>query len=149
MKIELRNIKHAKFSSQETECFSATVFLDGVRTGTVDNDGRGASNSYHPWSMSETLNDYARTKPPMQYRGQTYPHDADTVIGEILEEALSRKALRQLMSKRILFVREGKIFQTAVMPKERLLNADLHATLGGIILNMLPEAEALKHYRGL
>lgn len=32
-RVTLRNIKHAAFASQETECFNATVYIDGVKEG--------------------------------------------------------------------------------------------------------------------
>ena len=47
MKITLRNIKHSKFASQETLCFEASIYVDGVRRGTVENSGRGECNHEH------------------------------------------------------------------------------------------------------
>lgn len=48
MKIEIRGIKYSGFASQETNCIEATVYIDGVRSGTVRNDGHGGCNYFHP-----------------------------------------------------------------------------------------------------
>jgi hypothetical protein len=149
MKIELKNVKHAAFASQETECFSATVFLDGVRTGMVENDGNGGSNMYHPWAMSETINDYAKTLPVIKFEGGILFQDADMLIGDVLNEYLSRKTLRRLLKNRILFTRGGKIYQTNSYTDValRIKAADVLTKLKAeLILNLLPEPEALKIY---
>jgi len=149
MKIELKNIKHAVFASQETPCFRATVFLGGVRTGTVENTGQGGCNTYHPWSMSETLNDYAKTLPPMEFLGKTFTNNADTLIGKVLDRSLSLKTLRGLLKRRILFTRAKKIYQTNIIEniQVRLQQEDLCKKLNAeVILNLLPEAEALTYY---
>ena len=48
MKIELKNIKYAKFASEETHCYEATVYFEGKRTGTVKNDGHGGCDYQYP-----------------------------------------------------------------------------------------------------
>ena len=48
MKIELKNFKYAAFASEETLCFTASVYVDGVRTFMASNSGHGESNSIHP-----------------------------------------------------------------------------------------------------
>ena len=45
-KIILKNLKYAAFASEETSCFSATVYCDGKRLCTARNDGRGGCDSY-------------------------------------------------------------------------------------------------------
>jgi len=41
MKITLKNVKHMPSMSQETECFTATVYVDGKKFCTVENGGHG------------------------------------------------------------------------------------------------------------
>ena len=48
MEITIKNLKTAEFASHETLCFSATVYVDGVRSFTAENDGNGGCNFYHP-----------------------------------------------------------------------------------------------------
>ena len=33
--IELKNIKHSEFASEETHCYEATLYVDGVRWGRM------------------------------------------------------------------------------------------------------------------
>lgn len=46
IKITLKNLKYAAFASEETSCFSATVYCDGKRLCTARNDGHGGCDSY-------------------------------------------------------------------------------------------------------
>lgn len=48
MEITIKNLKVAEFASEETLCFEATVYVDGVRSFTAKNDGHGGCNFYHP-----------------------------------------------------------------------------------------------------
>jgi hypothetical protein len=51
MKLTLKNVIINQRMSEETTCFSATVYADGKRAGTVCNRGCGGSNEYH-WADS-------------------------------------------------------------------------------------------------
>lgn len=41
MEITLKNVKHMPSMSEETECFTATVYVDGKKFCTVANEGHG------------------------------------------------------------------------------------------------------------
>lgn len=47
MKITLTNVQIHPDMTEETDCFSATICLDGKAVGTVKNDGQGGSHRYH------------------------------------------------------------------------------------------------------
>ena len=47
MDIVLKNVKTHNDMSEETTCFSASIYLDGRRVGTVSNHGTGGCNDYH------------------------------------------------------------------------------------------------------
>ena len=47
MDIKLKNLKIAKFMSEETTCFQATIYVDGKIAGTAQNDGHGGSTYCH------------------------------------------------------------------------------------------------------
>lgn len=66
MKIELRNVRHAAFASQETECFTASVWIDGRREGTVENSGAGGPMMFHPFALEERLEAHAATLPGVE-----------------------------------------------------------------------------------
>lgn len=45
--LELKNIKHAEFASQETHCYEATVYFNNKTIGWVNNDGIGGSDTFN------------------------------------------------------------------------------------------------------
>ena len=157
MKIELKNIKHAEFASEETHCFEASVYIDGKRAGTVENDGRGGCNTYHPYQIEEAINAYAKTLPAKRWKlndqeFDVHP-DADTLISDLLVEHLYARDLKRALSKRVLFVgKDGALRETKAMPKDKLAglltHPDLPAKLdSNIILNFMPFTLALQTYR--
>jgi hypothetical protein len=147
MKIELKNIKHAVFASEETLCFEATVYIDGKRTGTVQNDGKGGANRYHPYELQEKLAAHAATLPDVVFHGRSIALDADIFVDELLSILMSKKALMRLMAKNIVFRRDGKIFKVSAL--DRLSDAGLSKQLGAdAILNLLPIDAAVGVYRG-
>jgi hypothetical protein len=61
MNIELKNLKINTRLSEETNCFSATIYVDGKRVGEVVNRGQGGPNEYRLGSdMQLRLEDHAR-----------------------------------------------------------------------------------------
>ena len=49
-RVSLKNIKWSSWASHETHCVDATVCIDGKRVCKYENDGRGGSNTYYPYS---------------------------------------------------------------------------------------------------
>jgi hypothetical protein len=116
MKIELKNIKHAAFASQETECFTATVYIDGQRCGEVSNEGHGGCNSYHPHDLHDKLNAYAATLPDVDVptsgpKPLTIKQDADILVGDILADELERRQLKRLCGRSTLFRLKSETYQ--------------------------------------
>ena len=149
MKVELRAIKYARWASEETSCFNATVVLDDRPAGTVRNDGHGGCNFYDPHGLQQRLEEYARTLPPIPAdpkRGyHELPMNADLLIGEILGKELSRKDLKRLLGKRVVTLgADGKIYQSARVLSREQLAAALACPHVGTVLNLLPEEEALR-----
>jgi len=56
MQITIKNLKHIVSMSQETYCFTANVFANGVKIGTAMNQGCGGSTDFHPSDNSKTYN---------------------------------------------------------------------------------------------
>ena len=140
MKIELKNIKYAAFQSHETNCYAATIYIDGVRAGTVENNGHGGCDNIHPHSIEQRINAWAA------------PLDAETIFAKLLNTALQERDLKRAMSRRILFRREGKLMEThahsAAELKARLEQGDLAVKLRAeVILNLLPFPDASAIYR--
>ena len=159
MKIELKNVKHSDFASRETNCFEASVYIDGKRAGNVSNDGRGGPNDYDSREMVEVLMEYAKTQPTRTWKlnGEEFevPPTIDTVIDHLLIDHLHAKDLKRAMSKRILFVdREGVLKETIAFKKDDLASLLRSANIKDRlktdkILNLMPFDAALSTYRAV
>lgn len=162
MKIELKNIKYAEFASHETSCYEATIYIDGKKVGTVENDGHGGTDMVHPWAVAQQIDAYAATLPkivcsfedPDTGKPAEMAQNHETIFGDILADWLRAKDLKRMMAKRVLFVKEdGLIYQTKTMAAPALrqyLNEpklkDLYK--GKTILNLLPFEQAMTIYKG-
>ena len=162
MKIELKNIKHSEFASQETNCYQATIYIDGKRVGTVENAGHGGCDNVHPWQVAQQIDAYAKTLPktvctfidPETGKPAEMEQDHETIFGDILTSWLMSKDLKRLMSKRIVFVKEdGNVYETKALKADQLkinLNQGRLPEMlkAKTILNLLPFDQALTIYRG-
>jgi hypothetical protein len=154
--IELKNLKYSEFASQETYCFEASIYIDGKKAGTVSNQGCGGCHSYHPNTLYPLLKAEADKLPPEKwdFNGEalTITPDADTIISELVTEALQSKDLKAGMRRRILFIGEGgSVYETKAMAAaelaKQLQRPNLHEILKTkTILNLLPFPEALSIY---
>ena len=48
MKLELKNIKHTAWASEETHCYQASLYVNGKPVAIVSNDGRGGTDRDYP-----------------------------------------------------------------------------------------------------
>lgn len=162
MKIELKNIKHSEFASHETNCYQATIYIDGKKVGTVENDGQGGCDHVHPWQLAQQIDEYAKTLPktvcsfidPETNKPAEMEQTHEAIFGDILTNWLMAKDLKRLMSKRIVFVKEdGMVYETKALKAEQLklnLNQGRLSEMlkAKTILNLLPFDQALTIYRG-
>ncbi|CAB4130472.1 hypothetical protein UFOVP119_96 [uncultured Caudovirales phage] len=159
MNITLKNIKRAAFASEETECFEATIYIDGVRAGTVSNEGHGGPNNYSPHALEGKLNAHAATMVDKvtQYTDNSGERvvvsmNADILIGDLLDDDRLLKQMRRDLKARIIFTKANSaaIFQTRKLPAPMLakyLAMPMPVKDAAVILNRLPEATALAMYK--
>jgi hypothetical protein len=148
MKIEVRNVKVAKFASEETLCFEAKVVIDGKVAGSVRNQGHGGCNNYEPRSLFDTLNKHAKTLPDITKYDPPLKMTADLVIDSLVQDYLAEKDYKKTVASRVLCLdNEGFVVETKRLPKgtDVLTVARSFVGRAGIakVLNLLPEAEAL------
>jgi hypothetical protein len=162
MKIELKNIKHSEFASQETNCYQATIYIDGKRVGTVENAGHGGCDNVYPYQVAQQIDEYAKTLPkticsfidPNTGKPAEMEQTHETIFGDILTSWLMSKDLKRLMSKRIVFVKEdGNVYETKALKADQLklnLNQSRLPEMlkAKTILNLLPFDQALTIYKG-
>ena len=157
MKIELKNIKPREFASQETNCYEATIYIDGKKAGIVDNDGRGGCDNVHPRELAVKIDEYAKTLPKMSIgtgsNAVEIEQNHETIFGDLLTEWLHAKDLKRALSRYVMFTRDdGRLYQSAGMKKDALAKYLSEPKLPEAIkskeiLNLMPFDKALKIYR--
>lgn len=131
MKIELRNIKNHRGLSQESNAYTADIWIDGVKRGNVSNHGTGGPDNVLPHSLYQELSELAKKLPPVKLY-ENMPDvqpDVDMVLFEALVLAEKSKKLTQLLKTKIISVHDGKCY------KSQTRNA---VRAGSVILNDLP-----------
>lgn len=162
IKIELTNIKHAAFSSEETHCYSATLIVDGVKLGTVSNDGHGGCDMFHP-APGKSWDDYkaADARCAAELPGFDLAAYGSTGImaaslegecSERVNEWLRRRDLRRLLGRSLVYFKTRPTAPGAPMYAAKLVKGHpvaahalrcKQANPEAVVLNVLPEDEAL------
>ena len=109
MKIELKNIKHSEFASQETHCYEATLYIDGKRVAIVGNDGHGGCDYTHRCDEKQTMSDVhhqiqaanqwlAENLDPLFIGtdGEPYPYDIESYCCKMVNEWLALKEVKKI-----------------------------------------------------
>jgi len=107
MVIELKKVQEYPRLSEETTAFSADLYIDGVKRGTAENDGKGGNTNYSSAgkSMEEhkenskfilAAEQYCETLPPKkhEYAGMEpweTPMSLESFIDSLLDAALAEK----------------------------------------------------------
>jgi hypothetical protein len=157
MKIELKNIKYASFASHETNCYSASIYVDGKKAGTVDNQGYGGADNIH-WNDSvfgQSVEDWAASQPKIKTEYGEMTYDLELLFGQLVDQWLLSKELTRNLKKGLL-VRDSdtkagswRIFTSKLsqtIPEAMLGNLIRTGKVraDAICLNTLPIGEALK-----
>jgi len=158
MKLELKNIKHTAWASEETHCYQASLYVNGKPVATVSNDGHGgADRCYdHPkcvysgrsaWrDKMQEVHEYFASLPktnPCDIFPEGMEQTLEFWCADQVNDWLSARELKRMMRTQILFQKEGEeeagVFGTKYYPKET------GGTFwnGRRILNDMPFADAL------
>jgi hypothetical protein len=114
--IALQNIKRVAHFSEETHCYTAVLYVDGERWGTVSNRGHGGPDDFHGeggrgYADIETLNTLiAETFKPYVYgeegRNQiTLEQNLEMVCGDLVNQWLRDKDFARAMKAKVLFTK--------------------------------------------
>ena len=176
MNIELKNFKHSEFMSQETHAFEATVWVDGKRAFTAENDGHGGADFYLPVKgqtrsdmtkihqqirdhhLEKVFNDmnktYFRNCPDEDNEWVKNLSDeaiVEIVIADLITKKLMTKTLKQRFRKNVLILEEdGSISLLGFKGKPKI--EPIHIAVvedqhpDAIIMNTLPLDKAVDIY---
>lgn len=126
MKIELRNIQYAAFASEETYCYTASVYVDGKKRGTANNDGHGGMTLVSPPELRAELDAYGATLPQESLgiiNGEEafFTQDAESLCDAEVTKWLHRKDFQRVIKSRLVYIHEdGNLYTTKTMSAARL-----------------------------
>jgi len=121
MNIELKNIKHSPSLSEETNAFTANLYIDGKKAAYVKNDGQGGSTSYlaeskEVWDLIRRAENYCKSLPDKHYPKDEYSEgfsikmDLENYIDDLLEAHLHKKELEKVEKKVLKDMEKGIVF---------------------------------------
>lgn len=154
MKIELKNIHHSLQLSEETEAFTANVYINGTHAGYAKNNGHGGSTDYYHENekgkeLIRKAEAYCKALPDKQYPKDEYmeafsvPMNLENYIDELLhnyvekkEQASFAKKMNKAMERGIVFGIAGKSFTTLAFTSS-FVNVLSHPRATDIIKNAI------------
>ena len=139
MKLELKNIKHTAWASEETHCYQASLYVDGKPVATVSNDGHGGADRYydHPkcvysgrsaWcDKMQEVHEYFKSLP--------HTHSLEFWCADQVNDWLSARELKKNLKKSYVyhFADGAGMFAHKLRP----------ASTVAVVLNDMPFADAL------
>ena len=163
MKIELKNFKHAAFASEETMCFRATIYVDGVKTGEIENQGNGGASTIYcspttpnALELREKAEKYCESLPPYDIDGMSLEMDLEFFCELLAGNEVAKKKLKADLKNKIVLTKpndpgvytkslnkgyKGKL-TTAIIEKYQSDNPTFK------VLNLMPFDKALQEYSG-
>jgi hypothetical protein len=111
--IELKNIKHTAWASEETHCYQATLYVDGNKWGTVSNQGYGGCDDFDGiggkgYADINTLDRLIKeTYPPVTFEGttETLGQSLEMLCGDLVNQWLRDKDFARAMKSKVLFTK--------------------------------------------
>ena len=120
MKLELKAVKHSEWASQETNCYQATIYLEGKPFASVQNEGFGGPTSiYCDHRFKGDMKDWNYKKERVNKYLQMNFEDVwdyeEAIVSwsdKALVDWLIMKDLRNAMKRKILFKKaDGKLYE--------------------------------------
>ena len=127
-KVELKAVKHFEAMSEETQCFTANIYLNGKKVCFVKNEGHGGCNFYDYTFKDKKTGEWTRDRECEQSLDQwadshhisyemdgeicevtgEYSSKLDWLIDDMLEKALELKDLKRWCRTKTVFQVEGQ-----------------------------------------
>lgn len=159
VKIELKKLKLYPALSEETQAYSAAIFLDGRHIADVHNDGHGAADNVMPkapFTYDQLLaleKRIAAEHPPLKssITGEDLPYTLEMLCGDLIHRAGVERRLARAMKSKIVAIIDGGLsefsFKGVKAPspalRAQLTPAILRKHPTAKLLNTLPLEEAV------
>jgi len=108
MKIEIKNVKINQHFSRETLCYTASLYVDGKRIGTAENDGGGGPDLfiYKDKEKGRAFEAYCRSLPPTP-PSKDFPYELpmcpEQVIGQLIEKWDLERQIKKMRKGHTVF----------------------------------------------
>lgn len=151
MELELKNIKRAAFASEETHCYSATVYVDGKKVGEVSNQGHGGPDRVDvPSDVLTKIEAHVKTiMEPEEFHGMTIEPSFEIWCGNQVNQFLIKRDMNRRLKKKLIFVQDGSLWEAPLGSHSVEAVAEVYKNKYGRdckILNTMPEADRLATY---
>jgi hypothetical protein len=106
MKITIKNIKFSESLSEETNAFTADIFVDNKKIGYARNDGQGGNTNCQPYPETKDkfreVDAHFRSLPDIQYDGtfgkMSLKQDIEYHVDEAFEAWLETKENKKFLA---------------------------------------------------
>ena len=116
MKIELKNVKFSESLSEETNAFTADIFVDGKKCGFAKNDGQGGCTDIRQIGGTnsklfvECVN-WLKTQPDINIGSETEPYmincHIESMVDHLFDQWLKDKEVKKMEKKMLTHVMWG------------------------------------------
>ena len=101
MKIELKSIKFSEAMSEETNAFTANLYINGKKVGYCKNQGHGGCTDYNSdapefRSVIKDAETYCSALPKTKWKGMEFDQSLESVIDQLLEDWLKAKETKKM-----------------------------------------------------
>lgn len=147
-RVTLKNIKINQALSEETPCYSATVYFDGKKVGETGNRGHGGCDEFRATDRERAnqMFDFIKTLPDVEsdIGGEpfTYKRDLDSVCAELLDRHEMAKEAKRMVAKKVSFYvgdynGSFRYFSTAKIDEQQIRQHIAETHPNAVILNDL------------
>lgn len=100
---EIRNFKHLESRSEETNCFSAVLYVNGKKMADCGNSGHGGSTDvkFFPQyrEMEREIKEFLKTQPKIKFGNYEFDRTLDYIVDELVEELLKAKNFKKILKR--------------------------------------------------
>ncbi len=113
VRIELKKIQHNARMSEETHCYSADLYVDGVLWGQVSNRGTGGCDDFHPakgrnyGDLMDLDKRIAAEHPPVDISDIGLPGQTMDALADLVNEFLTARIMKRMLAGNLTFFKDG------------------------------------------
>lgn len=116
MKIEIKSFKFYERLSEETNAFTAELYVNGVKAAHVKNDGQGGNTFYHAYENKRELikqaEAYCKSLPSVKCGNYTFDMNLEFFIDNEVEKLIAEKDKEKFNKKKEKDMLKGILIET-------------------------------------